>query len=293
MIDAYRQKLRHAIRLKKNDWVQQYFRFRIQASSDPYRVLLRPRPYRLLFILSHMRSGSSLLTHLLNANPEIIGYGETHLEYHQPQDIQSLLYRVYTRSQEFRMPQHIGNLRMHHGYVMDKLLHNHKLGDWALLNSEHVYVIFLVREPVRSLASLCDLKSHWTASDSLSYYRDRLETLVKYAQFINDSSRSLLLTYEQLLNDTQNVLETLQCFLQTRTPFSEEYQVLKTTGQKGVGDSKGNIKAGKIVRTSRPLSTPIAEDLIAQGQQAYAQSMQALTAVCRVVPVADSVAPLA
>jgi hypothetical protein len=34
-----------------------------------------------LFVLGHMRSGSSLLVHLLNSSPEILGYGETHREY--------------------------------------------------------------------------------------------------------------------------------------------------------------------------------------------------------------------
>ena len=37
--------------------------------------------YELLFVLGHMRSKSSLLVHLLNSNPEVLGYGETHIGY--------------------------------------------------------------------------------------------------------------------------------------------------------------------------------------------------------------------
>ena len=34
-----------------------------------------------LFLLSHMRSYSSLMSHLLGSSPQIDGYGEMHLRY--------------------------------------------------------------------------------------------------------------------------------------------------------------------------------------------------------------------
>jgi LPS sulfotransferase NodH len=40
--------------------------------------------YEFVHILSHMRSGSTLLAHLLASHPEIIGYGETHIRYRSP-----------------------------------------------------------------------------------------------------------------------------------------------------------------------------------------------------------------
>ena len=33
------------------------------------------KPYKFLFVMGHIRSGSSLLMHILATNPEIIGYG--------------------------------------------------------------------------------------------------------------------------------------------------------------------------------------------------------------------------
>ncbi|MDY7013544.1 MAG: sulfotransferase family protein, partial [Cyanobacteriota bacterium] len=85
---------RDSLRDIKNEIIRKYFEYRIQTPHDPYRILFRLQPYRVLFILSHMRSGSSLLTHILNSNPEIIGYGETHLQYSSEADFKRLMLKV-------------------------------------------------------------------------------------------------------------------------------------------------------------------------------------------------------
>ena len=272
--------MRATIRLRKNNWVKRYFTFRINRAVDPYRVVFRRQPYRILLVLSHMRSGSSLLTHLLNANPEVIGYGETHLTYQQPQDFKELFLRVYLRSQEFRSWKDIGNFQMQHQYVMDKILHNARIGDDSLLTSQQIYSLFLLREPQRSLASLLDLKAHWGETEALNYYQDRLATLVQYARLIRNSQRSLVITYDQILDDTPSILTVLKTFLQTTVPFSEEYPILRTTGQKGVGDPKGSIKAGKIIRQPRPLSQQLSSEVLEQAQDTYQGALKSLSQLC-------------
>ncbi len=261
--------LRQRIRLQKNDWVQQYFQWRIESAAEPYHLRGRQQPYRVLFILSHMRSGSSLLTHIVNANPAVIGYGETHVEYTSTDDFNTLLKKVYWQTQDFRGLGDLQNLRMNHAYVMDKVLHDKKFIHEDFLQHEQVYALFLLREPARSLDSILDLKPHWNEQDALDYYCGRLRTLARYAQDINTARRMMVVTYEQMLNQTGKALTTLQDFLQTPVPFSEEYQVLKTTGMKGIGDSKGNIKAGKIVRSQRQLTREFNPDLLQWAQKTY------------------------
>ena len=272
---------RHRIREYKNDWVQSYFNYRIEATNQPYRVAFRAKSYRFLLLLSHMRSGSSLLTHLLTANPEVIGYGETHINYTDANDFRQLLKKVYWQAQDFRTLGDMQNLRMHHRYVMDKVLHNKKFLDHGFLQSGQVYAIFLLREPERSLASIADLKPHWDHQDAIEYYSERLAMLVDYARLINDPQRTLVVTYEQLLEDTPNALQTLQRFLHTRAPFTEEYKVLKTTGMQGVGDPKGKIKAGKIVRSQRQLIQSFAPEIIERAQQAYQDCQANLLELCQ------------
>ena len=274
---------RQRIREYKNDLVQTYFNYRIEAVNQPYTVAFRTQPYRFLLLLSHMRSGSSLLTHLLTTNPEVIGYGETHTNYTDANDFKGLLKKVYWQAQDFRTLGDVGNLRMNHQYVMDKVLHNKKFLNHDFLQSEQVYGLFLLREPQRSLASIADLKPHWNQQDTIEYYAERMAMLVTYAQLINDPARMLVVTYEQLLDQTPQVLTTLQQFLQTRTPFTEEYTVLKTTGMKGVGDSKGRIKAGKIVRSQRQLTQSFPPELVERAKKVHRDCQTALMDLCQSV----------
>lgn len=275
-IGSSRQSLREA----KNKFVENYFQLRITLTQSPYKILLRNDSYKILFLLSHMRSGSSLLTHILGSNPEIIGYGETHIQYFSEEDVQQLMLKIYLNVPEFRRIKDLKNFRMNHRYILDKVLHNNKFLDHSFLTSENIYVIFLLREPQRTLNSILDLKSHWSEEKALLYYSDRLKNLEMYAQIINNLDRAFFLTYEQLLNSTDLVLEKLQVFLKTEHPFTENYKVFKTTGQPGVGDSKENIKAGQILRHSRELSTHVSSTSIELAEKAFRDCVRTLSNYC-------------
>ncbi len=276
LISSSRQIFREA----KNKFVKNYFEFRVNSTQSPYKILLRNNPYRVLFILSHMRSGSSLLTHILSSNPEIIGYGETHIQYLSEQDFKQLILKNYLKVTEFKIIKDLKKFRMNHQYILDKVLHNKKFSNHSFLNSSNVYVIFLLREPQRTLSSILDLKPHWTEEEALVYYRDRLENLNTYAQMIDNFNRAFFLTYEQLLNSTDLVLEKLQSFLETKHPFTENYTILKTTGQPGIGDSKENIKAGQILRHSRELNTYVSADSINLAEKAFKDCVSILSNYC-------------
>jgi hypothetical protein len=275
--------LREFLRDTKNEIIRKYFEYRIQTPHDPYSVLFRPQPYRVLFILSHMRSGSSLLTHILNSSPEIIGYGETHLQYASEADFKKLMLKVYLRSQENRGLEILNDLNMNSKYILDKVLHNNKFLNHDFMKSENLYFIFLIREPQRSLASICELKKNWTPEQALHYYAGRLPYLEQYARIANSKKRSLFITYEQLLNQSNLVFEILQKFLETQNAFSEEYKILKTTGLKSVGDSQGNIKAGRIVREKREIPVDIVSELTDSGSQAFTNCYQTLSKYCQTI----------
>lgn len=276
--------LRESLRAIKNEVIRKYFEFRIQTPSDPYSILFKPQPYRILLILSHMRSGSSLLSHILNSNPEIIGYGETHLHYASELDFKNLILKVYLNQYNTK-GKNIESLKMTHEYVLDKILHNNKFIDIEFLNSEKLYAIFLLREPQRSLPSIIDLKPNWTEEKALHYYGGRLPILEEYAKLINNKKRSLFITHDQLLNQTSLVFDALQNFLGTQQAFSEEYDVVKTTGQKGVGDSKGNIKAGRIIRERRKIHRNVAPELVERGMQAFDRCSTTLSEYCKTIAI--------
>ncbi|WP_422661919.1 sulfotransferase family protein [Pannus brasiliensis] len=251
-----------------------YFQYRIDTPDDPYRILFRPTPYKVVFILSHMRSGSSLLTHLLVSNPEIIGYGETHLEYTDERDFKALLFKLYWR---FR------DLNMNHTYLLDKVLHDQKFIQSDFLRSDRIRTVFLLREPKRTLASILDIKPHQNEEQALEYYIHRLSTLENYAKLINSKEKSLFVTYDQVVNRSSSVFESLQNHLQTRVGFSEEYKVLKTTGTRGIGDSSENIKAGRIIKQTRKLDIPISDRVLDRARSAFDRCHDTLSDYCQCI----------
>ncbi|MFO8040884.1 MAG: hypothetical protein R6U67_15720 [Sodalinema sp.] len=274
------QHLREQLRRQKNAAIQAYFRQRIYSNSEPEKIWGRSQPMRILLILSHMRSGSSLFTHILTHNPAILGYGETHITYQTPQDFKKLITDVYWQCHDFRKLSDLKQLRMNHQYVLDKVLHNHLLSDLALLNHPQVSIIFLIREPAPSLVSLQKLKPYLSDRQRFDYYKKRLIQLGEYAKFLNNKERSLWVTYEQLLHQTQPVLTCLKQFLETDSGFSEQYQLLKTTGKKGVGDSQAKIKSGKIIRDSNAPIVSLPPDIGEEAEAIYQQTCQNLSTYC-------------
>jgi hypothetical protein len=251
-----------------------YLQLRIHTPKSPYHILFRKSPYRILFVLSHMRSGSSLLSHILNSNPEIIGYGETHTNYETENDFKALMFRLYWLNRE---------MKMNHTYALDKILHNHKLLNNAFLTSNKLYSIFLLREPTRTLSSILDIKPHLTEEQATEYYINRLSCLEEYAKLINSKDHSLLITYSQLVEKSNLVFQGLQSFLGTQEGFSEKYNVLRTTGMRGIGDSSENIKAGKIIRTERKLDREISNELTEKARQAFDNCQSILSQYCRII----------
>ncbi len=264
----------HVIRNFKNSTAQKYYQLRINTVQYPDRILLRFKPYKILLVLSHMRSGSSLLTHLLNSNSEIIGYGETHINYVSEANFKDLIFKVYWKMRDYRM---------NHKYVLDKILHNKKISNEILLASNNVRSIFLLREPVRSLNSMLLLKPHWDEIKALDYYSQRLAMLENYAKVINNKNHSLFITHEQLLQQTNLVFKKFTDFLDTDRGFSEQYDILRTTGRSGIGDSSKNIQAGRIVRESKTLENRISDASITKAMTLFNQCSKTLSEYCSVV----------
>ncbi|NJM86955.1 MAG: sulfotransferase [Hydrococcus sp. RU_2_2] len=198
-------------------------------------------PNKILLILGHMRAGSSLLTHILNTNPEISGFGESHLRYATGEDFKELIYQVHRTLNKWQPSEK---------YVLDKVLHDSYLIDENLLISNKICAIFLIREPKETLPSLIKINPHkkWDEIKALRYYTERLENLEKYARLINNKNRALAVTYEQIIENTEQVFKTIEKFLDLKNSLSEQYEILPTTGTLYVGDSSENIKTGSIVR---------------------------------------------
>lgn len=225
---------------------REYRRIRFQASTMLLRPFAISTGNNFLFILGHMRSGSSLLCHLLCSSEEILGYGESHQDYRRRSDLAKLMLSV---------SRHTGENPLQYRYVLDKIVSCHHVVCPALLSDPRTRYLFLVREPLASIAStvamhrqLRDEPLQELITSAVDHYSQRLAQLVDLAQSIDDPQRCLLITHRQLLNETPTVFAELERFLDLSAPLREDYEIMPTTGLPGIGDPTPSILRGTIDR---------------------------------------------
>lgn len=216
--------------------------------------LKRPR---LVLVLGCMRSGSSLLTHLLSSHPEILGFGEAHVRYDKPSRVIELGYWLVRFRR--RWP---GGVR----YLLDKVLHENHLPDVAMLASRtDLKIILMTRGPAGNIASL--EKMFAGGGDADDYYRKRIAELSALVDRVPSSTPFLALSYESLTADPDRELARMSAFLGLGSPLSRAYSLNEASGRWGVGDGSANIRAGEIL--SRPVSETPSAAQSAEAAAAY------------------------
>lgn len=229
--------------------------------------------FQFIFILSHMRSGSSLLTKLISSNPQVNGYGETHIGYYSQKDFGSSIGKILFVN---RRSTKTGQER----YVLDKLLHNYllPLDKTSLLFEKNVRVIFLIREPEESIASMINTLK-MTAEDSYHYYIDRLEMLERYAEIVSVNSQAVMVTYGQVLSQTEAVFKLLESYLDLSVPLQEAY-ALTTTPSYG-SDPSPNLASGRILRDiAKQVLPQFPEEWLQRTENSYLHCSQVLRQHC-------------
>ena len=209
-----------------------------------------------ILIVSHMRSGSTLLEHILSTNDEIIGFGE-----------QNRIYKNFidTKKMEFYIRRKQRLFFKNAKYTVDQVLHNQYTPNLSLLNNTFFRLIFLVRSPDETISSIENLESkHYSIqniglSNSLEYYKNRLEYMLKIKKQ-TPRSPHFFLTYSSLIDNPDQTLEKLTDFLSLRTPLKKEYRLKESTGN--FGDRSKFIKEGKIQKIKKELIELSAEEMI-------------------------------
>ena len=222
-----------------------------------------------VLVLGHMRSGSTLLLHILLSHPSIAGLGERNAMYASGADLSRL---VFSTMLARRSP--FARFR----YVVDQINHSRFTPEPSVLHHPRVRLLFLIREPLGTIASLLELtRKHyepWPVERAVGYYVERVSTLTQYARSITQPERTAFLTYEDVTERSTESLSGLAAFLGTETPFPETYPVHDFTGRRG--DPGPVISGGRIVQ-ARTHSLPMGSDAhLARAQQAYEESLRAL-----------------
>jgi len=218
-----------------------------------------------VFVLGHMRSGSSLLVHLLNASDEILGYGETHLDYVGRGSLVELHDHVWG---EFK--KHGETPPGSHRYVMDKILWPH-VHDATLLHHPPLKIIVIVRAPRETLPSILslDLDGIQASEDALQYYSKSLARTERNLQAYDASF--VLVRYVDLTNRVEQALQTMSSYLELGKPLEPEYDRMWSTGKEGIGDPSETIKTGTIVSRQTDYERTVEKGILSKARTQYQQ----------------------
>lgn len=233
-----------------------------------------------LWILSMMRSGSSLLTHLLVNHPRIEGFGECWIRYESTADFRELIARVRLYNTLERLRRRLPDRSRDGQIVLDKLLHDRLLPCLELLNEAQLKLIFLLRRPQDVVSSLLRAGKPFphsgTPEAAARYYTSRLQALERYAASIREPRKTLVLHYEALLNRTHDGLQSLQAFLGLDEPLSESYELTVATGVPALGDPTKLIKTGRVVKIHKPPLIDIPDEILHDCMHAYKRCQEVI-----------------
>ncbi|MCB1229884.1 MAG: hypothetical protein KDN19_06440 [Verrucomicrobiae bacterium] len=216
----------------------------IRASQFLVRTGFHPGARGYILLLSHMRSRSSVLSHVIGSNPDVVGYFENHVKLRNSLDLLSLTEKVATLTKKSPRGK----------WVYDKVLHSNLTVTSEILNRPDVLPIFLVREPVESISSIARQLADkgWHERKATKYYQKRVHELVELATACD---RKLILDSNDLVSDTKRILDKLSRFVGVETPFRSRYEKGALTGVRKFGDSSEDIHRGEIVQTSEVIDS--------------------------------------
>jgi Sulfotransferase family len=196
---------------------------------------------RALFVIAHMRCGSTALSHILCSHPEISGYGEAHIRY----DGSSAL-GLLVLNQKRRKAHSIAAR-----FLFDKILHSRYHPD---IEPEfyRARAIFMIREPVDTIRSVRKLfrtiGSEEYSTDALvaDYYEERMATLIECWERFSPDCR-IGMSYDQLTANPDRNIARISEMLELRPPLTNKYAKPVHTMEHGAGDPLASHNFDKIV----------------------------------------------
>lgn len=238
----------------------------------PRPTLTGGRDRKLLLVLSHMRSYSTLLTHILDDHPAIHGWHELHRSYETAEDVDRTIAKQLGRRSE--------------RYACDNVLHNEYPVADAVLASDRVDWIISVRNARSTLRSLWRWggrqNKYRKAGVAADYYIDRVRELERMGSLLD--GRFVLLRSDLLVDEPDETVAALTDAFELDPPLRPEYTPDDRTGSPNHGDFSQYIKTGKIVQErSYKLTARIPRGDIERCGEVRAEMLQTLRRRARCV----------
>jgi hypothetical protein len=221
------------------------------------------RPTRALFLLGHMRCGSTALANVLCAHPEISGYGESHIDHGTPAAPGRLVLNQIG-ARRWKPSAH---------YLFDKILHD-RLDEGVPPGFFGGRAVFLTRAPEPAIASILALfaalgsRAHPDPASAAAYYIRRLARLaVLWDGFA--PGRRLALEHATLVAHPEASLARISRFLYLDPPLVNAY--CGSPARPGAGDPLAAARSTAIApRREEPLPVALAPAELAAARAAHA-----------------------
>lgn len=217
-----------------------------------------------IFILGHMRSYSTLLSHILGSNEDISGYTELHQSYQFLTDFNIMRQKICASYEE----------DINGYFLLDKILHNEYKINKDTLNSKNSSIIFLIRKPEDSILSIIDNAYKLNMNErqknpyvATAYYIKRLKELHNYAEQLEVPY--LFIESENIINNPELIFKQIEGFLNLRKKLNSKYSNFKLTGKRYYGDSSNEIFNENIIQTKKVKSFILEPQLLSDAQMAY------------------------
>jgi len=217
---------------------------------------------RYLFVVSHMRSRSSVLSHILGNNPEVCGYKELHRSY---KGQLSLINMQIELVKDLKC-------KLRNKYLLDKILNNFTISDY-MLNKAQPKILFLLREPEETIKSIMNMGFktgvEWYKSPLkvTEYYCKRLRNIEQLS--LRTDGGHLFIESKDLVENANETLKKITNWLQLVEPLKTTYATFKDTGIMGYGDPLENIKSGVLKPTKSYPNINVPEDLLSKAEVSY------------------------
>ncbi len=197
-------------------------------------VLWRRKSY--LFLMSHMRSYSSLLSHLLGSHAQISGHSERLKPYRRNRDLIKLRYTDYRETGSAAQD-----------YLLDKILHNQYAISDSILKMPQLRLVFFLRDPEATYQSIFHMGRYLLKDESYcdldaidKYYCERLGKLVEYSK--KTEHQPIYLDADDIVDCPKTILTFMTDWLELKSPIRSEYEVFEDSGTKMRGDHSEELK---------------------------------------------------
>ena len=183
-----------------------------------------------LFLVGHMRCGSTALSAIVCSRDDFSGYGEAHVGYRDQGDLGILALNQWRRRAWNRSAPGL----------FDKILHN-RYDDEVPAAFFRARAIFMARTPAPSISSIHKLFAtigsgeYATVEQAAAYYCERVAGMLgQWRKFA--AERRVALTYEDLVADPDAALARLSRRLGIVPELTNRYAIKAAWQGRGAGD---------------------------------------------------------